>query len=226
MIKFKDFYRKSLYKILGFLIAYPGQGLIKLLMMTCKWEIHGLEAFKEIAKREKCILALWHNRLALGPSILFRYTPNFIYAALVSKSRDGELLSSVVHSYNTGRTIRVSHQQRHQALRDIITHLEEKKEIVIITPDGPRGPCYEIKQGIAWTARETGAHVIPLSWDADRYWELKTWDKLKIPKPFSRIRVIFGESVTFAKDESIDSVSKKLKEKLMGLIEDAPQHSG
>lgn len=195
---FKRSFNKGLRKLFPLLLIWIGKPLLHCLAATCKWKISGLEEFREIAKNEKCMLMLWHNRLAFTPLILYRFAPDFIYGAFVSKSRDGELISAVVESYKAGRTIRVSHQGRHNALRELMRHIEERKEIVIITPDGPRGPRYELKSGIAMAALETGAHVVPLTWTASSYWELPTWDRLRIPKPFSTIEVEFKNSVTFA----------------------------
>lgn len=201
--KVKLHLKKWMYKILPFLVATLGQGLIRLLLWTCRWEVKGLQDFKEVATHHKCILMLWHNCLTITPSILYKFAPDFIYAALVSNSRDGHLIAAVIHSYQAGRTILVPHNARYQALKKVTRHLEEKKEVVIITPDGPRGPCYQIKPGVAIAARETAAHVVPLTWTATRMWKLNTWDKLKIPKPFSTIQVSFEKAIVFTKDSNL-----------------------
>jgi len=201
---YKQSMRRLSSRLFPFLVATLGKGLIRALLWTCQYQIKGLETFKALAAKERCILMLWHNRLAITPSILYQYAPDFIYAALVSNSRDGQLISAVIHSYEAGRTIRVSHNARHKALQDLIKYLKEKKEVVIITPDGPRGPCYQVKPGIALAALETSAYVIPLTWKASRYWELKTWDKLKIPKPFAKIDIAFESPIHLASQGNID----------------------
>ena len=166
-----------------------------MLIKTCRIRIEGMEQFCQLAASEKCLLMLWHNRLALAPFILSRYTPHIQYAALISGSRDGDILHTIVTSYQNGHTIRVPHLARYQALREVVRHVEEKKYMVIITPDGPRGPRYEIKPGLALTALETQAYVIPLNWEAKHYWELKTWDRLRLPKPFTIIKVMFESPI-------------------------------
>lgn len=199
--KWKEACKRLKYKIFTFLMVTLGHACMRLLLSTCQWQVQGLERFKEIASKEKCILMLWHNRLAIIPFLLYRFAPQFIYAALVSNSRDGEVLSAVIRSYKTGRTIRVPHNARHQALRELVRYLQEKEEVVIITPDGPKGPCYEVKPGVAIAALEAPAVVIPLTWSANRYWEFKTWDKLRLPKPFSTIQVSFNPPVRLKKSE-------------------------
>lgn len=192
-----DFYRKVKSKVFAFILSTVGKATASLMLKTCQWEVQGLELFLETASKDKCILMLWHNRLAITSFILHRYTNQFTFAALVSNSRDGELISSLVESYKIGRTIKVPHNSRHEALRKLIRHLQEKEDIVIITPDGPRGPRYKMKPGIALAAVSTGANVISLNWQADRFWQLNSWDQLRFPKPFSKIRVFFGEPISF-----------------------------
>ncbi len=183
--------KKWLFKVKARGIAFLSKNVMRVLLWTCRVRVEGVEHFCQLVTQEKCMLALWHNRLALVPFILDRYTPKFIYAALVSASRDGEILSTIVLSYKNGRTIRVSHQARYQALRTLVRHVEERKEIVVITPDGPRGPRYEVKPGIALAALETQAHVVAFNWQAKHYWQLNTWDGLRLPKPFTTIQVSF-----------------------------------
>lgn len=185
------------YNTRSFLIAKVLLGILFLLMKTCRIEVKGLEAFVKTASEDKCILMLWHNRLASIPFILKHFTPTIQYAAVVSGSRDGDILSKIICSFKQGHTIRVPHLSRYEALRTIIGRVKEGKEVVVITPDGPRGPCYEVKPGIAIAALETQAHVVGLDWKADSYWKLNTWDKFRIPKPFSKITVSFTPSIQF-----------------------------
>jgi lysophospholipid acyltransferase (LPLAT)-like uncharacterized protein len=194
---FRGDWKKQLYKVRSFFAAKLIKGLLHLLIKTCRIEIKGLNQFCELALKEKCILMLWHNRLAPVLFLLSQYTSQIHYAALVSGSRDGDILSNIIHSYKNGNTIRVPHLNRYQALRSVINHVEERKQVVIITPDGPRGPCYEVKPGIAIAALETQAHIISLNWEAKDYWELKTWDKFRIPKPFTTLHVTFDPVVCF-----------------------------
>jgi lysophospholipid acyltransferase (LPLAT)-like uncharacterized protein len=192
-----DSYRKWKSKVFAFILSTIGKALASLILKTCKWEVQGLERFQEIASKDKCILMLWHNRLAITSFILYRYAKQFTYAALVSNSRDGELISTLVESYKEGRTIKVPHHSRHEALRMLIRHLQEKDDVVIITPDGPRGPRYQVKPGIALAAVSTGAQIVPFTWQANRFWQLNSWDRLRFPKPFSTIQVFFKDPTHF-----------------------------
>lgn len=187
-----------------FVLARLGKGLLSLLMRTCTVNIEGLEAFCEIASKEKCILILWHNRIAPALYLFSRYTPYISYAALVSASRDGNLLDAVIHSYRNGSTIRVPHHSRYQALQEVIRCVEERKKIVVITPDGPRGPLYRLKPGVALAALETGARLVSFNWEAERYWEFGTWDKFRLPKPFTKISFTLDTTFCLQKENSVD----------------------
>lgn len=185
-------------------IAVAGKFVIRSILSTCKIEVAGFEQFNAAAKEKKCILMVWHNRLALVAEILNRYAPDNGYAAVVSNSRDAEPLALLATSYK-GTTIRVSHDARYQALRRMMNHLKQKTDVIIITPDGPRGPRYQIKPGIAVAARQSKAHVFPLAWSATKFWQFGTWDKMILPKPFSTITVTVGDSVQL-NDESHTSL--------------------
>ena len=106
--------------------------------------------------------------------------------------------------------IRVSHAARHQALKEVIDHLKATREIILFTPDGPRGPAQRVKPGVIMAAQASGAPIIPFSWEASRFWQFKTWDKFLLPKPFTTITVKLGEPVYFV-DGDLEAGQEKLK---------------
>ena len=208
-----------------FILPYPMAYLVKYslrcLLWTCRVEIQGLENLIVSAKEKPCILSLWHNRLAIMPEVLSRFTRGLNFTAVISKSRDGAPLAIVVDSYSIGSTIRVAHDDRHGALRNLIAHLKENRDILIITPDGPRGPKYQLKPGIAMAAKASGACIVPFGWTADRVWRLKTWDGFMLPKPFSTIQVQFGGPTTISKETSLKQDVAHLTSQLMSITGDA-----
>jgi lysophospholipid acyltransferase (LPLAT)-like uncharacterized protein len=200
-------------------LAYLGKALLRLLFWSCRIEMRGLDRFIEAAKKGRCILMLWHNRLGLTPEILNAYAPQLKYVAFVSKSRDGELLSILANSYASGTSIRVASSNRHHALKVSIDRLKEGKEVLVFTPDGPRGPRYRVKPGIALAAKAASAQIVPLTWEADRYWKLNTWDGFLLPKPFARIVVVWKEPILISEEggESLEEITAKLEKSLSPL---------
>lgn len=204
-------------KLFAFIIAYIGKYGLRLILATCKIEIKGFEYFKETISSKKSILMLWHNRLSIVSEILYRLDKKTIFSAFVSKSRDGDPLAKLASSYKTGKSIRVAHNQRHQALKAVIDALKTGKEVVIMTPDGPRGPRYEVKPGILIAAKEADATIIPFTWISNKFWQLNSWDKLLFPKPFSTLIVTFGRLPAIAQGTEDEQHLLFLKENLVGL---------
>jgi lysophospholipid acyltransferase (LPLAT)-like uncharacterized protein len=197
------------------LFAHSAKFAVRMLLKTCKVNIHGLDLFVKTAAKSPCMLMLWHSKLVLISEILNTHASQYIYTAFISKSRDGDPLALLAQSYPCGRALRVPHNARHLALNQLIESIKTKGEIVIITPDGPRGPREVVKPGVVLAARETKANIFPFSWQAKRFWQLKTWDQMKIPKPFTTIDVFFGKpvsSVTIGND--YDEGASLLKEAL------------
>jgi lysophospholipid acyltransferase (LPLAT)-like uncharacterized protein len=63
-----------------------------------------------------------------------------------------------------------------------------------LVADAPRGPRFVSKLGIIYLAKRTGIPIIPVIWSADRFWQLHSWDRTIIPKPFARIVALFGDA--------------------------------
>lgn len=204
-------------------LAYLAKILMRLTLFTCRIEVHGLEQFLEAAQKEKTILMLWHNRLAILPEILQRYAASFTYCAFISKSQDGELLAILTKSYKIGQTLRVPHTARHQALSRMISQLKSNEEIMVLTPDGPRGPRYQVKPGIILAAKKASACITPVSWSASHFWQLNSWDKLIFPKPFSRIVASFGDPISLehSSSKTFGSDINTLTQALSHLTQDA-----
>lgn len=204
--------RKS--TLLSRILIYPIRFFLRILLLTCKYEVRGSTHLRSSAKRGSSIIMLWHNHLPLiGPSIL-QAAPELHYCAFISNSRDGDIAAEYTTSYRIGRTIRVPHDSREAALKMLISRLKLKREIAIVTPDGPRGPRHEVKPGIALAAKETNASIIPFSWSASRYWQLNSWDKMQIPKPFSTIIATFNAPIVLEKESALEENLALLKESL------------
>jgi lysophospholipid acyltransferase (LPLAT)-like uncharacterized protein len=154
---------------------------------------HGFLTRKDV---RQVIYCTWHNRLALSMklhSILeHRYFQTAGLAGLVSASRDGAFLTAVLRRFGV-HSVRGSTSRRGpQALRELVTMIERGYDIAI-TPDGPRGPCYVVQDGVLALAQVTGLPVVPVSYHLDRKIQLKSWDRFQIPLPFSPCEISIGK---------------------------------
>ncbi|MCH9634398.1 MAG: hypothetical protein S4CHLAM7_11470 [Chlamydiae bacterium] len=166
--------------------------VLRCLLWTNKIELIGLDTYYSSVNQHPSIVMLWHNRVVLTPNYFGEFlkrTSN--YTAYVSGSRDGEWLALATESYKNGFTIRVPKRNKHESLRAFIKTL--KKSVLVITPDGPRGPKYKIKPGVILAASMTKAQIFPFSWSASKFWKFKSWDGLRIPKPFGKMVMGFGK---------------------------------
>lgn len=155
------------------------------------------------------IFIFWHSKMLTG-WYLFRGKG---YAALVSKSKDGEILSNILTKWKY-KTIRGSSSK---GGREALLELKEKlnnNNSSVLTPDGPRGPSNEIKNGALILSFETGVPIIPVKMvNRKKIILKKSWDKFEIPLPFSRCDVYFGNEHTYNKYLNDDEL-KNFKYKL------------
>ncbi len=146
-------------------------------------------------------------------------------AVLTSPSRDGGLLSAVVRRFGVESVRGSSSRRGGVALRELHSKLDEGCD-VIITPDGPRGPVYTLGPGIIFLAAQTGLPLLLVQVKYERCWKLKSWDRFRIPKPFSKVVItlrpaeLLGELATdeefeearvrFANELSSDEAPEKI----------------
>lgn len=134
------------------------------------------------------IWLFWHNRLFVIPHVLNRYFPGRPGAALTSASKDGEVLAAFLQRFHV-RPVRGSSSRRGAtALRELIRLMRDGADVAI-TPDGPRGPRYSMNPGVLILAQKTASPVMPIRVRYSRYWELKSWDRFRIPKPFAAVEI-------------------------------------
>ena len=131
-------------------------------------------------------MMLWHNRLFFVPWLARVVWQGRPVSALVSASRDGASLARFF-SFMGLRTVRGSSSRfGREALRELIAVQREGNDIAI-TPDGPRGPVYELKAGAVLAARRTRSPLLLFGVEFRSAWRVRSWDRFFIPKPFSRV---------------------------------------
>lgn len=112
--------------------------------------------------------------------------------ALVSQSKDGEILSALLKKWNYKVSRGSSSKGGKEALADLIESANNGY-LIVVTPDGPRGPAHQIKNGALIIANECNIPVIPVKIKySSKKILTKSWDNFEIPYPFSRCEVTFG----------------------------------
>ena len=145
------------------------------------------------------IYVLWHNRFFCVPPAWNRLCGKHRKSvALTSASHDGDMVARAIAVFGLGSVRGSSSRRGVAALVGLKRALQEGLDICV-TPDGPRGPRYQLQPGIIKLAESTGAPIIPIHVRFSSAWRLKTWDRFVIPKPFSRVQVIFAEPIVLTR---------------------------
>jgi len=167
---------------------WPFALLLKLWGRTLRFETTP-EDFANYTKRDVPVaIVLWHNRLFLAAEIVRRFRQGRPAYALVSASQDGAWLTAFFSLVGM-RTVRGSSSRLgREAASDLVEVMRAGHDIGI-TPDGPRGPCYEMKPGAIIVPRRTGAPLLLVGAEFTSAWRLGSWDRFCLPRPFSRVRM-------------------------------------
>ncbi len=202
------------------LIAF-GHRLLQVWARTLHFEIEDRAGVINTPPNERYIGALWHNRLLLLPFVIKGYLPQRRGAALISGSRDGALLADLVERFDFEVVRGSSSRKGASAIRQLAEVIAKGKDVVI-TPDGPRGPAYEAGQGIVFLAQQSGAGIVPINMEYSSCWRARSWDRFILPKPFSRVRVIFGPPhrvAPTASDEEFERERLRLQNAMLEIVE-------
>jgi lysophospholipid acyltransferase (LPLAT)-like uncharacterized protein len=138
------------------------------------------------------IYAFWHGR----QFILFHSHRNTGIIIPASESRDGEIQAQILKRFGFDVVRGSSKRKGDRALLGLVEGLRKGKMIALAV-DGPRGPIYEVKQGVTYLAGKLNKQIVPVSTSARRFWILdKIWDKYLLPMPFTTGVVLYGEPIT------------------------------
>jgi hypothetical protein len=202
------------------LIAF-GYRLLQLLAGTLRYEIDDRSGIVGKPVMENYIGALWHNRLLIFPIVLRRFFPNRHGAALISASHDGDLLADAVKRFGYDVVRGSSSRLGASAILQLTEVLASGRDVVI-TPDGPRGPAYELGPGIIFLAQKSGAPVVPMNLEYSRCWRLGSWDRFIVPQPFAKVRVLIDKPHhvrSTSTPEEFESERLALQDTMMALVE-------
>jgi lysophospholipid acyltransferase (LPLAT)-like uncharacterized protein len=159
--------------------------LIRVIGATVKFEVVGWEHHSE---DEPLVYCFWHNRI---PIATYFWRDRGIIV-MSSRSFDSEYIARFIQRFGYGAARGSSTRGARTALIQMIRAVRSGKSAAF-TVDGPRGPLYEAKPGAVLLAAKSGAAILPFSVSLERCWRLPSWDRIEIPKPFTRAVVVIGE---------------------------------
>jgi len=158
---------------------------------TYRWRVEGREHLDALAAAgQPFVLSLWHGRIL--PLMLYFRRRGLV--ALTSENFDGEWITRTITRFGYRTARGSSSRNARAALRQLMREIRRGRSTAF-TLDGPRGPARIAKPGAVWLAGATGAPLLPCHAEASCAWELPSWDRTQIAKPFSRVALVIGAPV-------------------------------
>ena len=218
---------------LGWVLA----GYLMLIRRTTRWRHEGLEKLEPMLTSDQGAIGLfWHGRIPICLGMAEVWWRKEKRRCLVSPSADGEFIALALE-HARYPAIRMSSAKKGDSakarqavagLREAINWVSDGG-ILIVTPDGPRGPNEEIAAGSLQIARRSGAPVFLTGLAVSPAIQLDTWDKVMIAAPFGRGATVWegpfhvpadvDDATILAEWSQIMQAATRRAESLVGRIE-------
>jgi len=207
------------------LIEWIGPWIIRLIGATLRYErIHSGPLDDLIRHRKPYLFSVWHGRLFLP---VYHHRDQGL-VAMVSQHADGEVIANIVHRMGYGTVRGSSTRGGKKAFLQLLKHLKGGGWGAMI-PDGPTGPRFVLKAGTVQLASGAGCPLVPITFAARSCWRLRTWDRMVLPKPFSRAVLLYGDPLLLPPDldEAGQEAWRRQVETVMNnLLRDAERRVG
>lgn len=190
-------------------VPFIGSFIIRVLYFTNKKIFHAPQTLDD----KPFIMACWHGELLMIPYAYTHYKKNPHVKLIISEHFDGNLIAKTLAFFNF-QTIRGSSTRG--GIKALLMSIKELKNgyDLGITPDGPKGPRHEVSDGIVVMAQKTGAKIVLVEIKPSSYWQLKSWDKFVIPKPFGVIEYYISDMIDISTLE-FEEARRVIKEGLL-----------
>jgi hypothetical protein len=196
-------------------ISYLAIFVLRVILFTCRVRYINKKYIDEFLPGDKkVVIPVWHRC-----SIYFLFKYGFLHPmALFSSSKDGDLLADFAKKLGFIPARGSSTRGGEEGSEQMVDFLHTGGRVVTTTADGPQGPALKAKPGLVRVAQKSGVHLMPVTWSANRVWMFeRAWDKMIIPKPFSKVVIYASEPYLIpkeAKDEEFDKYVKEMERTL------------
>lgn len=220
-------HRPWVRQILAWLIT----GYIRLIDHTGRWKIALPPATAALIRDGRPFIgAFWHGRLLMAYPAWRRLFAKlgeekqrtYVIASLHG---DGQLVQEAVGRFGMKALSGSSRRGGARVLREAKRVLQNG-EIVVMTPDGPRGPRMRAQPGIAYLAGQVDVPVVPFTFATKRQRSLGSWDRFMLVWPFAKGMLAFGEPVLPAEDRDVESLRLRIEEGMIALAETVDREEG
>jgi lysophospholipid acyltransferase (LPLAT)-like uncharacterized protein len=192
--------------------------LIRAYSLTFRLKVENeLSWLQHFSKNDGTVLLCAYHQQFFSAIRYFKKYRFYSPGIMISKSRDGGLISSVAERTGWYPVRGSSSKGGAEGLKLMIKHLIKHRLAAHIV-DGPRGPAGKVKAGAIRLAQAANAVIVPFYIHADRAWYFNSWDRFLLPKPFSKVVLKFGDMIKFSAVEGRDEfeLQRKALENTMG----------
>ena len=176
--------------------------VIRLIGSTLRMTVEDRGGILNRPGRPPVIIAFWHNRTALMACFYERYNPGRTVLTFISRSRDGQFMTDVAARFGIKAVRGSSSRHGTSAMLAAIRAVREQNVDLAITPDGPRGPVYQIQPGLVRLAQMTQHPIVAITYQMKWKLELNSWDRFHVPLPFSTCRLVTSQPIRVPENAS------------------------
>ena len=182
--------------------------LIRLIFAALRVERLGETPLQALwGEQRRVILAFWHDQLFLmakgyrGPGA----------QVMISASKDGELIARTMDYFGIGSVRGSSTRGGKAAFREMLELARQPVDLVI-TPDGPKGPRHQVKEGVVQLARLSGRPVVPMAFACSRGYRFNSWDRFLMPFPPGRGVFSFGAPLYYGESDTAETFRLRVQQ--------------
>lgn len=187
--------------------------VVYLMYRSFRFRAVGLENLKlatTMGKTKGYLLGIFHQNLFAG---IVAQTKINKYIVIVSKSKDANPVAytcaTLGHLVVRGSSKRGGVDKGgKQAKDEMIEVLKQGNHAGAVTVDGPKGPALVVKAGIVDMAKKVQIPIVPYICIPENYWSFNSWDKFRLPKPFSKVIVYYGKPFLVPEDTRDEDFEK------------------
>ena len=207
------------------LTSFFGQWLFQILFKLNEIEVKGEENLINLINSGRPIMVcVWHGRLVF-PSWYLRLKTTNVYA-IASRHTDAEIMARVLRRWGYG-LIRGSTRKGGKAVVQKMADVFKNAGIVAVTNDGPKGPPRVAKAGSTGLALKYNVKIVTITGSATKFWQMKSWDRSMLPKPFGTIHIIVSPPLDISeKPETADEEVKLLSDFMNQYQDEADRLTG
>jgi lysophospholipid acyltransferase (LPLAT)-like uncharacterized protein len=199
-------------------VLWPLAFLLRVWGRTLRFDVSPDDLRNVTKCDEPVAFVVWHNRLFLTPEIFRRYRGGRPLVAIISASGDGAWLAAFFSLVGM-RAARGSSSRLGREAATALVDAQRAGHDIGITPDGPRGPCYDLKPGVVIVSRRTNAPLLLIGGEFSSAWRVRSWDRFYLPKPFSRVK-LRCEQIQADQLADRDAAIERLRARMLALNPD------